>query len=129
METDTSNPDSPDKSTVISQFVHLSIQEFLAMAMLLNETPQQVETTLKRLCKSGHFNMAFLFLYGLAFNDDYGPVRNITSAVSEDPEVREEVKDILLNGVKVSKDQQTLYLVDCPFDKLAIDMKDYNVLV
>ena len=92
---------SEKEHQVLSQFVHLSIQEFLAMAGLLKESPDQVRKTLTQLTKSGQFNMALLFLYGLAFNSNNETVREISTAVGGQLPQRKELQQILLEAVGV----------------------------
>ena len=92
---------SENEPQVLSQFVHLSIQELLAMAGLLKESPNQVKQTLTQLTKSGQFNMALLFLYGLAFNSNNETVREISTAVGGQLAQREELQQILLEAVGV----------------------------
>ena len=102
METDLPDPEEPNGSKVVSQFVHLSIQEFMAMSSLLTQDRQKIDEVLKERSKSGHFNMALLFLYGLAFNEENGPIKLISTNVTGDAVTRQETKNALLEGVKVS---------------------------
>ena len=92
---------SEKEPQVLSQFVHLNIQEFLAMAGLLKESPDQVRKTLTQLTKSEQVNMALLFLYGLAFNSDDETVRDISTAVGGQLPQRKELHQLLLEAVKV----------------------------
>ena len=57
------------KNKVLGEFIHLSIQEFLAMLGLLTQRPGSIKEALKTLKTSGQFNMALLFLYGFAFDN------------------------------------------------------------
>ena len=99
METTFQDPD--DKKNVISQsqFVHLSIQEYLAMVGLLQEGSERIGSLVKRLCKSGQFNMALLFLYGLAFDCDDPTMESMFPRANK---VSQETTSVLMNEVDVS---------------------------
>ena len=103
MQTQVSSAEPSKKEPeVLSQFLHLSIQEFLAMAGLLKETPDKVSQTLTQLTKSEQFNMALLFLYGLAFSSDSETIRGISDAVGRTFAQRKELQQLLLEAVGVS---------------------------
>ena len=71
MNTHIKDPENPEQTRVLSQFVHLSIQEYLAMLGLLmcTEDDDHVQKVLEQLSGSQQFNMALLFLYGIAFEE------------------------------------------------------------
>ena len=69
MDTNYEDPHRPGQITVLSQFVHLSIQEFLAMIGVIKSKGDGIEMVIKQLCRSQQFNMALVFLYGLAFDE------------------------------------------------------------
>ena len=71
------------------------------MAGLLNKKPDKVKKKLTQLTKSGQFNMALLFLYGLAFNSDSETVRVISAAVGGQLPQRKELQQFLLEAVDV----------------------------
>ena len=50
------------------QFLHLSIQEMLAVAAILQTEGHSLETAIAGMAKTGRFNMAQLFLMGLALD-------------------------------------------------------------
>ena len=102
MDTDITVPGEQGGGKVLSQFVHLSIQEFLAMAGLLKESPDKVRELIQEFGRSEQFNMALLFLYGLVYNDDNDSIRRLSTAVVDDSYLRREKKKALLEGVAVS---------------------------
>ena len=102
MQTEVPDPQAEGNVRVLSQFEHLSIQEFLAMAGLLLHSPEQVKKTLKQLSQSEQFGMAFLFLYGLAFNKQDGAVREISGAIVRTSEEKlQEIIDVLKENAVV----------------------------
>ena len=102
METDIQDPDDQTKIVTLSQFVHLSIQEFLAMAGLLKEDLEVLQNTLKRLCASEQLTMALLFLYGLAFNEENSVIKNISMAEDNPSAQKADVLHALTAGITVS---------------------------
>ena len=102
MQTEMPDPEQRKGNEVLSQFVHLSIQEFLAMAGLLKKDPVQIKEIVGRLSKSEQFNMSLLFLYGLAFNKENGTIKNISTAVIGTSETRKDIKKVLQDSVVVS---------------------------
>ena len=72
MDTLTGDPKGSEQ-----QFVHPSIQDFLAMRGLLAEDDGNIKNVLKQLFSSQRFDTALLFLYGLAFDE-----RIVSSSVS-----------------------------------------------
>ena len=106
METDVVSPDQPQDKKILWQFVHLSLQEFLAMAGLLNESPEKIAPVLTRtmtqLSRTGQYNMALLFLYGMAFDEGNSPITNISKAVNQSSTHQRDVRQILLDNVGVS---------------------------
>ena len=53
-----------------SQFIHLSVQEILAMVNILQSDRKALKETLAHMSKSGRFNMAHLFLTGLTLDSE-----------------------------------------------------------
>ena len=102
MQTEIPDPEETKENQVLSQFVHLTIQEFLAMVGLLKESPHQVSNTLREFSKTEQFNMALLFLYGFAFNTDNETIKAISSAVGGLSDQKEEIQKVLLQAVGVS---------------------------
>ena len=102
MQTEVANPDKPGETDVLSQFLHLSIQEFLAMAGLLKQDLSTLRDSMTWLVASEQFNMALLFIYGLAFNESNDAVRKISDAVTGKSEKPERVQDILKQVLMVS---------------------------
>ena len=68
MDTHYEDPLEKGQTKVQSQFVHLSIQEFMAMMGLVNSEPDRIKSVVDRLSSSQQFNMALLFLYGIVFD-------------------------------------------------------------
>ena len=101
METETQNPENPVEKRVLTQFVHLSIQECLAMAGLLQEPHEKVKDTIRQLAGSQQYNMALLFVYGLAFDVDDGPISELASVMKGLSENRIQMKEVLLKEVGV----------------------------
>ena len=69
LTTSIQDPEDPEQTRVLSQFVHLSIQEYLAMLGLLTKEDDHFKNIVKQLSRSQQFNMALLFLYGIAFDE------------------------------------------------------------
>ena len=102
METEIRNAEHPEETQVQSQFVHLSIQEFLAMGGLIEDRPERVKDTVLRFAQSGQFNMALLFLYGLMFDRTDETIQNITNALATGARTRGEAEKLLLDATLVS---------------------------
>ena len=102
METHIRSPSDPKQETILSQFVHLSIQEFLAMAGLLHNDVATIQNSLRKLMKSDQFDMALLFLYGLALNGNDDTIKSVSTFEVETSLHEEKVLNILLEGVDVS---------------------------
>ena len=102
MQTKISDLEGAGDDQVLSQFTNVFIQDFLAMVGLLKQRPDQVRRTLNELTKSEQFNMAILFLYGLAFNSDEENISDISTAVGGPLAQRGELQQILLEAVGVS---------------------------
>ena len=63
--------DSENPDETLSEFVHLSIQEFFGMAALLQDgDSNEMERLIQELSESEQFSMSLLFLYGMAFDTD-----------------------------------------------------------
>ena len=101
MQTEIPDPENQHKRQVLSQFVHLSIQEFLAMAGLLTQSLEQVRDIVGQLAKSEQFNMALLFLYGMAFNENE-TIKKISAEVCGSQVQKNDIKEVLLELVVVS---------------------------
>ena len=101
MQTEIPDPENQHKRQVLSQFVHLSIQEFLAMAGLLTQSLKQVRHIVGQLAKSEQFNMALLFLYGMAFNENE-TIKTISAEVCGSQVQKNDIKEVLLELVVVS---------------------------
>ena len=95
------DPEQPGKTQTLNQFIHLSIQEFLAMLKLIPKDGKYLGKKLKKLSGSEQFNMALLFLYGLAFDDE---TRNILSSVMGEDLFGQKnaARDVLMKSVGVS---------------------------
>ena len=102
MQTEIKDPQNPDSVQVLSQFAHLSIQELLAMAGLLKQSSEHIEVTVKQLCSSEQFNMALLFLYGLAFNNTNETIQKLCEKVGLTAEQRHQAHSILKEAAPVS---------------------------
>ena len=101
MQTEIPDPENQHERQVLSQFVHLSIQEFLAMAGLLKQSLEQVRDVVGLLAKSEQFNMALLFLYGMAFNENE-TIKKISAEVCGSQVQKNDIKEVLLELVVVS---------------------------
>ena len=95
MQTRISDSEGAGNDQVLSQFIHLSIQEFMAVT-------GQVRRAVKDLSKSGQFNMALLFLYGLAFNTGNETIMALSMAISGSVDQWEEMKKVLCDSISVS---------------------------
>ena len=102
VETDIDDPDNPGRNDIFSQFVHLSIQEMLAMVGLLTQDQEKVQKALSRLCKSEQFNMALLFLYGVTFNQENAIIKKISTTIRGTSEQTESIKQALTATTYVS---------------------------
>ena len=95
------DPEGAGNAQVLSQSIHLSFQELLAMAGLLKETPEQVRRTLAELTKGEQFNMALLFLYRLAFSSDNVTIRIISTVIGGQSAKMKKMWEVLLEAVGV----------------------------
>ena len=95
METQLEDIEKSGSTKTLTQFAHLSIQEFLAMSGILGETLEDVEKHVRKLSMSEQYNMALLFLYGLAFDDRNIPVAQTFAAATGKDSLREDVKGFL----------------------------------
>ena len=102
LQTEVSGPNTSDQKQVLGEFVHLSIQEFMAMIGLLVQSPEEVREALKMLSSSGQFNMALLFLYGFAFDTGSEALKELCKAMGVQIEVGAELRSILKENIKVS---------------------------
>ena len=93
--------DAEDGDTTV-EFVHLSMQELLAMCELLKRDPDHVKKTLTTLCRSEQFNMALLFLYGLAFDDRNKTIQSLSEQVSLGNQHRQNVQSVLTSPQQAS---------------------------
>ena len=101
MHTLIEDPENPGKFQTLKQFNHLSIQEFLAMLGLVSEKVKHLKASVKQLSISEQFNMALLFLYGLAFDD--GIRSTLSSVVGRDMCGQEtDARTVLMKSVRVS---------------------------
>ena len=102
MQTELQNPRNPKQKQVLSQFVHLSIQEFLAMGRLMTLNVNTLEKSLKDLVESEQYNMALLFIYGMAFNSQHKEINILSNAVSGSTSQNADRIHILTTAVAVS---------------------------
>ena len=102
MQTQILDPEN-NESQVQSQFAHLSIQEYLAMSGLLTESADRIKTSMSRFSKSEQYNMALLFLYGLAFDKERGSIiSKVQLTINHSAEQTEKFQKVLLDSVTVS---------------------------
>ena len=101
MQTQILDPEN-NESQVQSQFAHLSIQEYLAMSGLLTESADRIKSSMSRFSKSEQYNMALLFLYGLAFDEERGSISEVQVTISHSAEQTEKFQKVLLDSVTVS---------------------------
>ena len=102
MQTRIPNPERPEEMQILNQFVHLSIQEFLAMQGLLQEHPGKVKKVLQQLSRTGQFNMALLFLFGLAFDKRKSSFRHMPDSSRKLPSAKKDLTKLLLDNIGVS---------------------------
>ena len=100
MQTEIRNPERPESTQVQSQFIHLSVQEYLAMCGLIQESPERVREVVTRLCRSEQYNMSLLFLYGMVFDEDVGQIGNLP--VFRSSIQKEEIQNALEELITVS---------------------------
>ena len=67
--------------TLYAELLHLSIQEMLAMAEVLQNDQDGLQTTVAKAIKSEQFNMTQLFLMGLALDTSNEWIEAFTWAV------------------------------------------------
>ena len=75
------DPENPHCQKLQAQFIHLSIQEFLAAAKMVapgDDSEQEI-----KLFKSGQFNLTDVFAFGLAFDRANMNISDIQEAVSQ----------------------------------------------
>ena len=75
------DPQNPSHQRLQVQFIHLSVQEFLAAAKMVALEGEGAKTSFK-FSKSGHFRMRNIFAFGLVF-DKTNVNMNIERAVNE----------------------------------------------
>ena len=68
---------------VFYEFLHLSVQELLGMAGLLNSDIQTVHDTLPKMSRSGRFNMAQLFLAGISLDTQSQWIEALKEAIQQ----------------------------------------------
>ena len=102
METQIQDPTDPEEKKVLSQFVHLSIQEVLAMVGLMNKSIDEIKTVVKQFAKSQQFNMALLFLYGLVFDTSNEYSKKLFPSSVVESSLRKAIKPVLLDLLNVS---------------------------
>ena len=102
METEIRNPETQGETEILRQFAHLSVQEFLAMCGLLKKGPEKVRETVSTFSKSEQFNMALLFLYGLAFDIGSETVKSLAPTETM-LEHKKALKDTLKYCIAVSE--------------------------
>ena len=100
VQTEIQDPEKEGSKRVLSQFIHLSIQEFLAMVGLLKLHPDKVQQVFSELCRADSFSMATVFIFGLAFNEDK-TVSSIMNAVGGEFENQAEIQSFLEESVMV----------------------------
>ena len=77
------DPENPHRQKLQAQFIHLSIQEFLAAARMTNPSCNASEQKLN-LFRSGQFNMTDVFAFGLAFNETDMNAKHIQHVISQE---------------------------------------------
>lgn len=80
----------------IYQFVHLTVQEMLAMTELLRKDEKTLMDVAARISKSPSFNMAKMFLYGLRFDKSSTHINHFMESVLEGEESSSEGDDDLV---------------------------------
>ena len=79
------DPENPHHQKLQAQFIHLSVQEFLAAARMIGPRGNVSEQELY-LFESGQFNMAYIFAFGLAFDKTDMNVKDIQYAsIKQEP--------------------------------------------
>ena len=75
------DPENPHRQKLQAQFIHLSIQEFLAAAKMVVSRVDLREQEIKSLA-SGFLDMKDIFAFGLVFDEESQDVTDIRQAVS-----------------------------------------------
>ena len=104
MDTHIQDPKDPKQTRVLSQFVHLSIQEFLAMGGLWTKDDGRMKDVVTQLSGSQQFNMALLFLYGIAFDESEMNKMVSSSSGRVESQHIEDKRQILTTIASVSMD-------------------------
>ena len=76
------DPENPHRQKLQAQFIHLSVQEFLAAARMVVPGAEWTEQEFK-LSKPGQFNMRNIFAFGLAFDKTNMNIIDIEVAVNQ----------------------------------------------
>ena len=101
MDTQVPGGDTEGGCRTLSQFVHLSIQEFLAMIELLKANRKTIKEEVSRFSKSQQFDMTMTFLYGIAFNNEDRNIKYISSYVGGIDKVRHTLlDDVCVSGIR-----------------------------
>ena len=93
------DPENPHCQKLQAQFIHLSVQEFLAAARMIDPSCNASEQKL-HLFESGQFNMTDLFAFGLAFDETNMNVKDIQNVINKQKSclpLKKETKGQMLN--------------------------------
>ena len=83
----------------ITEFIHLSIQEFLGMAEIANSS-DDVKYFLNKGTNDNESTLTKQFLLGLVFDSDNKWIKAVKAAVLPDETYEEEVREIITEHVK-----------------------------
>ena len=69
------------RKSLSAKFLHLSIQEMLAVAHIISN-PAASKETMKRMLSGGRFNMAVMYMFGLYFDNASNWIKDVLAAVN-----------------------------------------------
>ena len=92
------DPVNPHEPKLQTQFIHLSVQEFLSAAKMV--VPCRDDESEIKVFESGRFNMRDIFAFGIAFDTESRLVKGIKQAVGKSRKVETDVEGHLIKTFK-----------------------------
>lgn len=97
--TDFHEPGQKSKGSLITEFMHLSIQELLAMGYLLSQGKAKATQIFNNMWTTKRFHMAQLYLFGFCYDDGIDPDGINLVVYISDQETSNELKQDLLEAL------------------------------
>ena len=92
------DPVNPHEPKLQTQFIHLSVQEFLSAAKMV--VPCRDDKNEIKVFESGQFNLRDIFAFGIAFDTESRIVKDIKQAVGKSRQVETDVEGQLIKTFK-----------------------------